>query len=210
MNRIEKIVSAGLSVVLVFACAGFADAQTTRTRTPRTPPATKSTPRTPKAVAPKPTAPPRQPAPKPEPKTDDAPAPKTAEPPAPPPAAKAEPAKPGASATTTPEDLGPKTETDPAVLTALQTPRKTPRDYLQAIMWLIDLGRPELAKPIMADLAKLQITDEQRIELVAEFGSSSMLKLARTKDLAPAGIAFSHACMAAASTVSNNPQRMTT
>jgi hypothetical protein len=77
-------------------------------------------------------------------------------------------------------------------------------------MWLIDLGRPELAKPIMADLAKLQITDEQRIELVAEFGSSSMLKLARTKDLAPAGIAFSHACMAAASTVSNNPQRMTT
>src|SRR4051812_42709663 len=212
MKNLYKLVSAGLVIGLSFACGDSANAQTTRTRTPRTPAATKGAARTPKPPAPKPAAKPKPPAPQPAPKTDDAPAPKPAEPPAPPPTptAKEEPAKPSAAAATTPDDLGPKTETNPAVLTAVQTPRKTPRDYVQAVLWLIDLGRPELAKPIMADLAKLQVTDQQRIDLVAEFGSSSMLKLARAKELAPAGAAFSDACMAAASAATNNPQRLAT
>jgi CheY-like chemotaxis protein len=89
-------------------------------------------------------------------------------------------------------------------------PRKKPADYLQAILWLIDLGRPELAKPILADLTKLELTDAQRQELVDQFGSGSMLKLSRSKELAPEGAAFADACMAVASAITNNPQRIAT
>ena len=89
-------------------------------------------------------------------------------------------------------------------------PRKKPADYVQAILWLIDLGRPELAKPILADLAKLELTDAQRQELVDQFGSGSMLKLSHSKELAPEGAAFADACMAVASAITNNPQRIAT
>jgi CheY-like chemotaxis protein len=107
-------------------------------------------------------------------------------------------------------DIGPKPEKNPAVVSALEMPRKKPADYLQAILWLIDLGRPELAKPILADLAKLQLTDAQRQELVDQFGSGSMLKLSRSKELAPEGAGFADACMAVASAITNNPQRIAT
>src|SRR5689334_19210643 len=58
------------------------------------------------------------------------------------------------------ESAQPALETNPAIRAALETPRKKPRDYVQAVLWLIDLGRPELAQPILADLAKLQLTDD--------------------------------------------------
>ena len=132
------------------------------------------------------------------------PAPKPAEPPAPPPANEA----PKANATPRPEDIGPTLETNPAVLSALELPRKSPRDYFQAVLWLIDLGRPELAKPIFGDLTKLPLTDAQRAALVDQFGSSSMLKVARAKELAPGGAAFADACMATVAAAMNNPQRI--
>jgi CheY-like chemotaxis protein len=81
---------------------------------------------------------------------------------------------------------------------------------VQAILWLIDLGHPELAKPITADLAKLNLDDAQRIAIVNEFGSQGMLRIARTKDLGPEGATFADACMAAASATNNNPQRIAT
>jgi hypothetical protein len=103
----------------------------------------------------------------------------------------------------------PLLETSAAVRTALDTPRKTPRDSVQAILWLIDLGRPELAKPILAELAKLPVTDAQRVAIVEEFGSHGMLHLARaSKELGPEAAAFSEACMAAASAAANDPQRI--
>lgn len=125
--------------------------------------------------------------------------------PASPPAGKS-----GKAADTTAEPVQPLLETNPAVRAALELPRKDPKDFVQAILWLIDLGRPELAKPILAELTKLQITDPQRIALVAEFGSQGMLHLARAKDLAPDGATFADACMAAAAAAANNPQRIAT
>ena len=107
-----------------------------------------------------------------------------------------------------PEDAGPAIETNPAVLAALELPREEPRDYFQAIDWLIALGRPELAKPILEELAQLQLTDQQRAALVEEFGSRSMLQLARSDELAPAGAQFAEACMAAAAAIANDPQRI--
>ncbi len=109
-----------------------------------------------------------------------------------------------------PADIGPKPEKNPAVLSALEMPRKKPADYVQAVLWLIDLGRPELAKPILADLAKLELTDAQRQELVDQFGAGSMLKLSHSKELAPEGAEFADACMAVASAATNNPQRIAT
>ncbi len=88
--------------------------------------------------------------------------------------------------------------------------RTKPADYVQSILLLIDLGRPELAKPILADLAKLELTDAQRQELVDEFGASNMLKMSQSKELAPEGAKFADACMAVASTMTNSPQRIAT
>jgi hypothetical protein len=101
-------------------------------------------------------------------------------------------------------------ETNPAVRAALELPRETPADHFQAIIWLLDLGRPELARPILESLTKLPFTDSQRADLVAEFGSRDMLLLARAKELAPAGAEFADACMAAAAATGNDPQRIAT
>lgn len=109
-----------------------------------------------------------------------------------------------------PADIGPKPEKNPAVLSALEMPRNKPADYVESILLLIDLGRPELAKPILAELAKLQVTDAQRVELVSQFGAGSMLKISRSKELAPEGAAFAGACMAAAAAANNNPARIAT
>jgi hypothetical protein len=86
--------------------------------------------------------------------------------------------------------------------------RKEPRDYVQSVLLLIDLGRPELAKPIMAELMKLPVSDDQRVAIVKEFGAQGMLHLSRAKELAPNGATFADACMAAASAAANNPERI--
>jgi hypothetical protein len=200
-----KTISTCLAIAIVLACGVAARGQQVpKTRTPaRKPPVAKPAPkRAATPAAPKPAA--AKPAPKPA---------DTAPPPIPPvaaPAPAATDAKDAAKADISdPTKITPKVETNPAVLSALEMPRKTPADYIEAILLLIDLGRPELAKPILADLAKLQLTDAQRQELVDQFGAGSMLKLSRAKELAPDGAAFAEACMAVASAATNNPQRIT-
>ena len=104
-------------------------------------------------------------------------------------------------------DVPTSPETNPAVLSALELPRTKPGDYLQAVMCLVDLGRPELAAPIFKELEALQLTAAQRAELVTEYGSYRMLQLARTKQL-PGGAAFAESCLAAAAAQARNPQRL--
>jgi len=132
--------------------------------------------------------------------------PARSQPPAAPPAADS-PAGTRADAKTD-DPAQPALETNPAIRAALEIPRKKPRDYVQAVLWLIDLGRPELAKPILAELAKLPLSDDDRAAIVGEFGSQGMLHLSRAKELAPEGAAFADACLAAASAAANNPQRI--
>src|SRR5882757_221279 len=91
-------------------------------------------------------------------------------------------------------------ETNPAVRAALELPRTEPKHYVSAILALVDLGRPELAAPILKELQGLNLTDEQRAQLVNDFGSHRMLQLARNTDLAPASQQFAEACMTAAAT----------
>jgi CheY-like chemotaxis protein len=176
----------GLTIALLLACT-----DTTSAQQPKRPAAAKKPPAA------------RPPAAHPAPKAS-APTPPAAS--AQPPATPAAAAK--SAATQAPIDLGPQPEKNPAVLAILEMPRTKPADYLQAIIMLIDLGRVELARPIMDDLAKLQLTDAERIELVDQLGSASMLKLARAKELNPAAATFSDECMVAASAATNNPQRI--
>jgi CheY-like chemotaxis protein len=89
-------------------------------------------------------------------------------------------------------------ETDPAVRAAVELPRTEPSHYLWAIFSLTDLGRPELAGPILKELGQLNLSNDQRADLVDEFGSRRMLELARNDALAPDGGALAEACMAAA------------
>ncbi|MEX0585986.1 MAG: hypothetical protein WD176_05045 [Pirellulales bacterium] len=99
-------------------------------------------------------------------------------------------------------------ESNPAIRAALELPRREPADFFQAVNWLIDLGRPDLAKSILDELAAQQLTDVQRAALVDQFGSGAMLKLARTPELAPAGGQFADACMAVAAAAAENPDRI--
>jgi CheY-like chemotaxis protein len=112
----------------------------------------------------------------------------------------------GASATSTPEKLAP--ETNPAVRAAVDMPRTEPKHYVSAVLALVDLGRPELAVPILKELQGLNLSDEQRAALVNEFGSRRMLQLSKTAALAPDGGQFADACMTAAAAQARDPQRI--
>lgn len=104
---------------------------------------------------------------------------------------------------------GALSDDNPAVRSALEMPRKTPTDAFRAMTLLLDFGRPDLAKPILDELKALQLTDEQRADIVAKFGSQRLLQLARAKELAPDGSAFAEACMTSAASLANDPSRIT-
>ena len=106
------------------------------------------------------------------------------------------------------DDAGPPIETDPAVLAILELPREEPADYFRAIVVLIELDRPELAKPIFEELVQLQLNDAQRAALVEQFGSRSMLLLARTKELGPAAVEFAEVSTTAAANAARDPRRL--
>lgn len=98
--------------------------------------------------------------------------------------------------------------TNPAVRAALEEPRKVPLDYVRAILALVDLGEAQRAVPIVEELAKLEITDEQRVELVQELGSAAMLRLAANETLGPAAKEFAEATMVAAASAATSPERL--
>jgi CheY-like chemotaxis protein len=104
------------------------------------------------------------------------------------------------------EKLAP--ESNPAVEAALELPRTKPSHYLSAVLTLADLKRPELAIPILQELMAIDLSDEQRAALVAEFGSHRMLQLSQNQALAPAGQEFAEACMASAAVLARDPNRI--
>lgn len=98
--------------------------------------------------------------------------------------------------------------TDPAVRAALEMDREEPADYVRAILMLVDLGETKRAVPIVEELAQLQLTDEQRAELVAKVGTAAMHRLASNADLGLAAKEFANATMEAAANVSTSPERL--
>jgi CheY-like chemotaxis protein len=113
---------------------------------------------------------------------------------------------PPAGASAPVEALAP--ETNPAVLAALELPRTEPKHYLEAVLALVNLKRPELAAPILKELVDLKLDQDQLADLVDEFGSHRLLELAHTAALAPAASEFADAAMTAAATRARDPQRV--
>jgi hypothetical protein len=99
-------------------------------------------------------------------------------------------------------------ETNPAVQAALEWPRGRPRGAFQAVVALVDLGRPELAKPILEELQTRGLAASELAALVEQFGSHRMLQLARDENLSPVGAVFTEACMTAANAIATDPQRI--
>ena len=186
MRNLQQFAIGSLVAIVLLAQSGTLSAQARAKKTPTPKPAVTEK----KLVSP----------PRPHNDTPAAAAPHIAPPP---PAAKP------ATSTEQPADLSQALlENNPALRSALEKQRKEPRDYVESILLLIDLGHPELAKPILADLMKLNVTDEQRVAIVNEFGSQGMLHLSQTKELGPDAGTFAAACMAAASAAANNPDRI--
>ncbi len=86
-------------------------------------------------------------------------------------------------------------------------PRKSPADFLATVTALIDLGEPELAAQVFAELAKLKLTDAQQAELVREVGPAALQKLLNTPELSAAA-PFVEASFAAANKMATDPARL--
>jgi CheY-like chemotaxis protein len=98
---------------------------------------------------------------------------------------------------------------NPAVRAAYQLPRREPGDYLRAVLNLLDLGQPELAGVVFRELEALNLNDEQRATLIAQFGTASLLRLGRATELGPGAVTFSQATIAAAGAQATSPERIT-
>jgi hypothetical protein len=127
-----------------------------------------------------------------------------------PPAAEAPPA--GAplapAAQPAPESTATSLPNNPAVRAALEWPRDNPSHAFRAVIALVDLGHPELARPLLEELQARNLDDAARAALVEEFGSPRMLQLARVEALQPIGAAFADATMSAAAARATDPARL--
>src|SRR5690606_31201850 len=87
-------------------------------------------------------------------------------------------------------------------------PRRTPSDHLRAVLNLLDLGQPELAREVFNELVALNLDPPQRATLVEQFGTAAMVRLSREEALAPAGLEFSQATIKAAGDQALAPDRV--
>ncbi|WP_145281326.1 HEAT repeat domain-containing protein [Pirellulimonas nuda] len=96
----------------------------------------------------------------------------------------------------------------PAVQAALDLPRTLPRHYIEAAGALVDLGRADLAGPILEELIALNLDDTAKAELVDHVGSAVLLRMSRSTAL-PATVApFVQSCLDASMAVRSSPERL--
>lgn len=97
----------------------------------------------------------------------------------------------------------------PAVRAVLGAERRTPEELLQGVILLLDLGEPDLAKPLFAKLMAADLDDAARAALARKFGSHRMIRLARSKTLGPEVATFVDQCTAALAAEVRDPKRLT-
>lgn len=100
--------------------------------------------------------------------------------------------------------------TDPAVLAILESKPKTPADQLNAVLLLVELGQPELARPMLKQLIDAKPDDATLAALGEKFGTAAFLELGRVKTLAPESVEFANAVVSAAAKISRDPARLET
>lgn len=93
----------------------------------------------------------------------------------------------------------------PAIEAVLELPRTEPRHYIEAILSLVDLERPELATPIAEEFAALKLTEEQQIELLEQTGTARLSRMAR---LFPSTAASVDQYLTTASQKQNDPEKI--
>ena len=113
-------------------------------------------------------------------------------------------------ATTAPADAAatPATEESGVVQAIRQSAPETPTDLMRSIDQLIRIGRPDAAAEYLDRLVKLSLDDAALAELYREFGTATMIRLARTSELAPQSNEFSLAMMQAAQRILRDPRRL--
>ncbi len=94
---------------------------------------------------------------------------------------------------------------EPAVRSVLGANPTTPKEIVRAIDVLIDLGRPELARPLLAQLLEAKPDAKTLVTLAHDFGSATFIKLAGNPSLAPQGGQLADAVLSAAQDARNDP-----
>jgi hypothetical protein len=93
----------------------------------------------------------------------------------------------------------------PAIRSVLEANPTTPSELLRAVDVLVELGRPELARPLMKRLVESKPDAKALAALAAEFSSAMFVKLAQNEALAPEAAQFSDAVLSAAHAAQTNP-----
>lgn len=86
-----------------------------------------------------------------------------------------------------PAESPPAPPEDPAVAAVLATNPLTPRERIRAATVLLDLGRADLAKQMLAAVLKSPLDDAALLALSDEFGSATFFRLGSRIDLTPEG-----------------------
>jgi HEAT repeat protein len=111
------------------------------------------------------------------------------------------------------DDVSPPVATAPeepsaAVEAIRQTDPQTPDQLMRAIDQLIRLERSDVAGEYLDRLVKLSLDDSALAALYEQFGTATMLRLARTSDLAPQAGDFANSVMQAGRKMLEDPDQL--
>ncbi len=97
---------------------------------------------------------------------------------------------------------------DPAVEAILATKPTTPLDCARAAQILIDLRRPDLARPLLKKVLDAKLDAKQLAALADQLGSAVFVSMTTRTDLDPEGRQLAEAVLAAAQRELTDPQRL--
>ncbi len=101
--------------------------------------------------------------------------------------------------------------TDPLVKEVLESyspDTSTPDELVQAVKLILDLRHPRAARPYVAKLAGLMLTDAQWTTLSRKYGPAEFLRMAMQTELQPDGRAVSDKVLAATERYARDPKRL--
>lgn len=99
-------------------------------------------------------------------------------------------------------------ETDPIVLGIRESKPKTPNEVMQAVINLVNYGRPDEAKRYMTGLMKANLNDAAKWRLHRDFGSAVFLRISRQEDLQPEGNQLADSILSGSNNFTRDPARL--
>ncbi|HEX3998645.1 MAG TPA: HEAT repeat domain-containing protein [Pirellulales bacterium] len=98
--------------------------------------------------------------------------------------------------------------TDTAVQTILDAKPTTPVELMQAAVSILQLGRPDRAKPLLQQIVAAKPNPAAAAELIHRFGSATFLQLATNPSLQPEGLILARQVLGAAAAARRDPARL--